>query len=230
METFHGKNVLITGGTSGLGLALARQLIELNAHVAVIARHRGNVARVTREHPGIIGLVGDISSKTSIHPLAGEVHARLGDVDYLFNVASELGPTPLRLLLDTECEDFELVLQTNLLGPFRLSKALLPAMMLKGEGVVVNISSDAAVSAYPHWGAYGVSKAALDHLSRIFDAELQARGVRFLAIDPGDMRTPLHFAAIADADPDTLRDPDESARLILTVLANRDYSVTRRSV
>ena len=79
---------------------------------------------------------------------------------------------PLRLLIETECEALGQVLGTNLLGPFRLMKAVLPSMLLQGNGLVVNISSDAAVCAYSTWGAYSISKAGLDHLSRIFDAEL----------------------------------------------------------
>ena len=91
----------------------------------------------------------------------------------------------------------------------------MPDMLLRGAGLVINVSSDAAVSAYPRWGAYGVSKAALNHLTRIFHEELRERGVRFLAVDPGDMRTPMHFAAIPDADPDALLDPADAARRVL---------------
>lgn len=224
------KHVLITGGTSGLGKALAIQLTHLGAKVAVIARTESNLKTLTQQHPAIIGIQGDVSVKDQIHPLAAEMHTRLGDVDILLHVASTLGPTPLRLLVDTECEDLEQVLQTNLIGPFRLTKALLPAMLLKGRGIVVNISSDAAVSAYPRWGIYSISKAALDHQTRIFDEELKDQGVRFLAIDPGDMNTPMHFAAIPNADPQSLRDPADSAQRIISLLATQDFTAVRRSV
>lgn len=224
------KHVLITGGTSGLGKALAIQLTHLGAKVAVIARTESNLKTLTQQHPAIIGIQGDVSVKDQIHPLAAEMHTRLGDVDILLHVASTLGPTPLRLLVDTECEDLEQVLQTNLIGPFRLTKALLPAMLLKGRGIVVNISSDAAVSAYPRWGSYSISKAALDHQTRIFDEELKDQGVRFLAIDPGDMNTPMHFAAIPNADPQSLRDPADSAQRIISLLATQDFTAVRRSV
>ena len=96
---------------------------------------------------------------------------------------------PLRLLLDTECEDLERALAVNLVGPFRLTKALAGPMVLRGRGLVVHVSSDAAVEAYPRWGAYGVSKAALDHLGRIWAAELAGTGVRVLTVDPGEMDT-----------------------------------------
>jgi NAD(P)-dependent dehydrogenase (short-subunit alcohol dehydrogenase family) len=224
------KNIVISGGSSGLGKALAIQYYEAGARVAIIARHADRIEEMLQEFPGMIGLVADISKKESIHPLAGELHTKLGEVDILFNVASTLGPVPLRLLIDTDCEDFEDVLQTNLLGPFRFTKALLPSMLLREQGVIVNISSDAAVQAYPHWGAYGVSKAALDHLTRIFQAELESQGLRCYAIDPGDMRTPLHFAAVPDADPAKLRDPFDSARRIIQIISDPDAHEVRTAL
>jgi NAD(P)-dependent dehydrogenase (short-subunit alcohol dehydrogenase family) len=133
----------------------------------------------------------------------------------LVNNASSLGPAPLALLADTECEDFERALATNVLGPFRLTKALLGALSSsarEGRGsVVLNVSSDAALNPYAQWGAYGASKAALHHMSRIWNEELAAEGVRFLSLDPGDMDTPLHALALPDADPATLR-PEAAAR------------------
>ncbi len=129
--------------------------------------------------------------------------------------ASTLGPTPLRLLLDTECEDLAQVLETNLVGPFRLTKVLAGAMAIRGAGVIVHISSDAAVEPYARWGAYGASKAAQDHLSKILAAELEGTGVRVLAVDPGEMDTAMHAAAIPEADRATLQRPaDVAARIV----------------
>lgn len=227
LNKWNNKNIVITGGTTGLGRSLALQLESAGANVAVIARTQKNINAITKEHPRLIGIQGDISKKEQIYPIAGQVQSRLGDVDILFNVASDLGVTPLRLLIDTECEDFERVLQTNLLGTFRLTKALLPAMLLKKQGIVINISSDAAINPYPKWGAYSVSKAAVDHLSRIFNEELKEQGIHFLSIDPGDMNTPMHFAAIPDADPKQLRDPQDSARQILQLIIKGNFSLVR---
>jgi NAD(P)-dependent dehydrogenase (short-subunit alcohol dehydrogenase family) len=227
MNSFKNKNVVITGGSSGLGRALALQLLEKGAKVAIVARSPEPLKALKQEYPALLTFQADVSDKHAIHPLAAAIQSQLGDVDLLINGASSLGPTPLRYLVDTECEDLEAVLQTNLIGPFRLTKALLPGMLLKQAGqakLVVNISSDAAISAYPTWGSYSVSKAALDHLSRIFDAELQAQGVRFLAIDPGDMDTPLHRAAVPDANPAELRDPADSARALIALIEAQDFA------
>jgi NAD(P)-dependent dehydrogenase (short-subunit alcohol dehydrogenase family) len=215
--------VAITGGTSGLGLSLVRELLNRGAEVAFVARSRDRVKRVVHELSGAHGIVGDVSRKEEIHPLAVQIVGALGGLDVLINNASDLGPAPLKLLADTECEDFERALATNVLGPFRLTKALLGSLAAsarEGRGaVVVNVSSDAAVNAYPHWGAYGASKAALLHLSRIWDEELSLEGVRILSIDPGDMDTPLHAAAVPDADRSTLKSPEVAARELMDTVA-----------
>ena len=222
-KQFNGLRVAITGGTSGLGLALVDALREAGAQVAFVARDSHRVSAVALRRPGAHGIAGDVSSKESIHAIAMQVTSALGALDILVNNASSLGPVPLAPLADTECEDFEIALQTNVLGPFRLTKALLGALAASArEGrpaIVVNISSDAAVSAYAGWGAYGASKAGLAHMSRIWDEELKAHGVRVVAHDPGDMDTPLHALAIPDADPADLKTPDQSARELLERIA-----------
>src|SRR5204863_3162190 len=124
---------------------------------------------VARAHPNASGIVGDVASKEDIYPIALQILGGLGGLDVLVNNASSLGPVPLALLADTECEDLELALATNVLGPFRLTKALLGLLAASargsvGEGtgaLVVNVTSDAAVTPYPGWGAYRASKAAL---------------------------------------------------------------------
>ena len=220
---FAGVRAAVTGGTSGLGLALVRELLDRGARVAFVARGRDRVERVAREHDGAHGIVGDISIKDDIHPIAIQIVGELGGVDVLVNNASDLGPAPLRLLADTDCEDLERALATNVLGPFRLTKALLGALSAsareRGGAVVLNISSDAAINAYPCWGAYGASKAALRHLSHIWDVELAAEGVHVLSMDPGDMDTPLHAMALPDADPATLKRPEVAARELVEAIA-----------
>jgi NAD(P)-dependent dehydrogenase (short-subunit alcohol dehydrogenase family) len=218
-----GLRVAITGGTSGLGLALVEQLTARGARVALVARGAERVERVARQH-GAHGITGDVSVKEDIYPIALQITGELGGLDVLINNASDLGPTPLAMLSDTECEDLERAFATNVIGPFRLTRALIGALAAsarEGRGaVVLNISSDAAVNPYPGWGAYGSSKAAFHHLTRIWNEEHQADGVHFVSMDPGDMDTPMHAAAIPDADPSTLKRPEESAReLIEAILA-----------
>jgi NAD(P)-dependent dehydrogenase (short-subunit alcohol dehydrogenase family) len=198
MKTLSGVRVAITGGTSGLGLALVEALTERGATVAFLARDAERVAAVAAWLDGTHGIVGDVARKDTIHPIALELVGRLGGVDVLINNASSLA--------------------TNLVGPFRLTKALLGSLAAAardhGAALVVNLSSDAAVTPYAGWGAYGASKAALLHLSRIWDAELAPYGIRVEAVDPGDMDTPLHAVAVPDADRSTLKQPADAAREI----------------
>jgi NAD(P)-dependent dehydrogenase (short-subunit alcohol dehydrogenase family) len=213
--------IAVTGGTSGLGLALVRQLVARGARVAFIARTVENVEQIAKE-TGACGIVGDVGRKEDIYPVALQVLGNLGGLDALINNASALGPTPLSLLADTECEELEQALAVNLLGPFRLTKALFGALAASARtergAVVINVSSDAAITPYARWGAYGASKAALRHLTTIWAEEVKAQGIAFLSLDPGDMDTPLHALAVPDADRTTLRPPEDAAKEIVRSL------------
>jgi NAD(P)-dependent dehydrogenase (short-subunit alcohol dehydrogenase family) len=217
-----GKSALVTGASRGLGRALAERLAAAGARVVLVARSAPEleqVAQSIRETGGEAhALAYDVGRKEDVYPLAGAAAALVGPIDLLIHNASSLGPTPLRLLLDTDCEDLARVLETNLLGPFRLSRAVAGSMALRKTGCIVHISSDASVNAYQHWGAYSVSKAALDHLSRLWAAELAERGVRVLSIDPGEMDTQMHRDALPDADPRALAQPAQVAARIVDVI------------
>jgi NAD(P)-dependent dehydrogenase (short-subunit alcohol dehydrogenase family) len=215
--------VVVTGASRGLGRALAEQLAERGARVVLTARDGAELERIAaaltmrglRAH----ALPAYIADKRAIYPLAGEAAALVGPIDVLINNASTLGPVPLVPLLDTACEDLELALAVNLVGPFRLIKAVLGSMVVRGRGVIVNVSSDAAVEGYPTWGAYGASKAALDHLTRVWANEHDvARGVRMLTVDPGEMDTQLHAAAMPDEDRSVLARPERVASSIVQMI------------
>ena len=222
MNPLAGKNVVITGGSRGLGRALGVVFARAGAHVALVARDPGPlseaVAEIRAAGGDAHGIVADVADRDAAQAIAGQAAARLGPVDILVNNASTLGPVPLRLLLDTDCEDLERALAVNLVGPFRLTKALAGAMVLRGSGTVVNITSDAATEAYERWGAYGASKAGLLHLGRIWAAELAGTGVRVVDFDPGEMDTRMHADAMPDADRSTLADPAEVAERLVAEL------------
>src|SRR5687768_9555147 len=113
-EVFHGLRVAITGGSSGLGLALVGELLDRGAQVVFVARRRESVERAAQQYRGAHGIVGDVSRKDDTHPIAMQIVGLLGGLDVLINNASDLGPAPLALLADTECEDFERAIATNL--------------------------------------------------------------------------------------------------------------------
>ncbi len=222
----EGRGVLITGGSKGLGAALAEELARAGARVAIVARGSDDLERVAARIRAAgfeaHAVPGDVGDKRAVHGIAGAAAALVGPVEVLVHAASTLGPTPLRLLFDTECEDLEAVLQTNLVGPFRLTRIVAGGMALRGSGVVVHVSSDAAVAAYPRWGAYSVSKAALDHLNRLWAAELSSTGVRFFSVDPGEMDTEMHAAAMPEADRTALARPQAVARRVARMIAGAE--------
>jgi|HubBroStandDraft_3_1064219.scaffolds.fasta_scaffold05225_2 NAD(P)-dependent dehydrogenase (short-subunit alcohol dehydrogenase family) len=220
----QGKGILITGASRGLGAALARELARRGARLILVARGEQaleEVAAAIRAAGGEAhAIAADVGAKDEVYPIAGAAASLLGDVEVVVHNASELGPVPLQLLADTACEDLEHVFAVNLVGPFRLTKALAGPMLLRGRGLVVHVSSDAATAAYPRWGAYGASKAAFDHLARIWAAELAGTGVRFFGVDPGEMDTEMHAAALPDADRTTLARPQEVAWKLAEMIAD----------
>lgn len=223
---------LITGASKGLGRALAHELASRGTRVVMVARGRAELERAaafvreTSGGPPPITLAYDVSDKYAIHPLAQIAAELAGEVDVLVHNASDLGPLPMVPLMDLACEDFQRVLETNLIGPFRLTKAVAGSMALRRRGTVVFLSSDAAVNAYETWGAYGVSKAAADHLARTFAAELAIHGVRCFSVDPTDMDTDMHRAALPDADPATLARPEVIARRIARMIDSSERAPT----
>ena len=218
----RGRSALVTGGSRGLGAALGETLAKRGARVVLVAREEKALAKVVQkiraEGGEAHGIAFDVGDKESAHRITGAAAALVGPIDVLVQNASTLGPLPMPFLLDTACEDLQSVLETNLVGPFRVDKIVGGSMALRKTGVIVHVSSDAAVNGYPKWGAYGVSKAALDQLGRVLGAELADHGVRVFSVDPGEMDTKMHADAIPDADKATLERPDRVAERIVAMI------------
>ena len=214
------KNVLITGASRGLGRALSELLAAQGASVVMVARSEGPlleaVAAIRTKGGDAHALAVDVAADPA--RIAGAAVAMTGPIDVVIHNASTLGPVPLRPLAETSEQDFARALEVNLVAPFRITRALVGPMVQRGRGLVVHISSDASVEAYPTWGAYSVSKAGLDHLSRIWAAELDGTGVRVLAVDPGEMNTVMHADAMPDVDPSELAAPEDVAARIVKLI------------
>ena len=209
--------VLITGASKGLGRAVAHELARLGHPLILNARGAEELREVERELSQltrVVAVAGDVSE------IAEEIAARgvqeFGRVDVLINNASDIGPSPMPPLELYPWEALLRVFKVNAVAPFHLIQLLLPGMRSRGHGTIVNISSDAAVNAYAGWGGYGGSKAALQHMSRILEKELDGSGVRVLVIDPGDMNTEMHRLAEPGVDLSHLPDPSSVAPRILT--------------
>lgn len=209
--------VLITGASKGLGRAVAHELARLGHPLILNARGAEELREVERElstFTKVVAVAGDVSE------VAEEIAARglqeFGRVDVLINNASDIGPSPMPPLESYPWEALLRLFKVNAVAPFHLIQLLLPGMRSRGHGTIVNISSDAAVNAYAGWGGYGGSKAALQHMSRILEKELDGSGVRVLVIDPGDMNTEMHRLAEPGVDLSHLPDPSSVAPRILT--------------
>jgi NAD(P)-dependent dehydrogenase (short-subunit alcohol dehydrogenase family) len=218
--------VLITGGTRGLGRALARILASRGMHVAIVARDQAAVDATVAELEELggtaLGIVADVGHPSSAERIAAVACAAFGRVDVLIHNAGSLGAVPLPNLLEMEPADLEAAFRVNTLGPVALTRALVGGMLLRRRGLIVHLGSDASVEAYPTWGAYGASKAAIEHISRTLAVELQGTGVRVLTVDPGEMNTQMHADAVPQAEPQNLADPADVARVLVQILEDED--------
>jgi short-subunit dehydrogenase len=212
---------LITGASQGLGLQIARLYAERGMGLILTARGRaqldlaaGELARTT----DVVALSGDVADPAHAERLVSTGLARFGRIDVLINNASELGPSPMPDLAGLDVHAFERILQVNMVAPLRLIQLVLPTMRARGSGLIVNVTSDAGVQAYPTWGGYGASKAGLEHLSRVLAAELEDSGVRVYVVDPGDMDTAMHRAAEPGVDLSHLPGPEKVASAFVQLL------------
>jgi NAD(P)-dependent dehydrogenase (short-subunit alcohol dehydrogenase family) len=207
---------LITGASRGLGLEAARAFAALGGRLVIAARDASalrTAASQLRLNTDVLPVAVDVSEDAE--RLVTSAIEHFGRVDVLVNNASELGPSPMPALMDYHWEDLERVLRVNVLAPLHLAQLVLPGMVARGRGVIINVSSDAGVEAYPGWGGYGASKAALEHLTRTLAAELDGTGVRVYAVDPGDMNTEMHRLAEPGVDLSGLPGPEVSAPAFL---------------
>lgn len=213
------KTALITGASRGLGYALARSMSTRGWNLIIDARSAGaleSARAVFSQATPVIAIAGDITHPGHRRALAGAA-ASTGGLDAIINNASILGPSPQPELLDYPLDVLAGVYQTNTIAPLALLQALRPA--IKPEACIINITSDAAIEAYPTWGGYGSSKAALEQLSNILAVENPSWRVYW--VDPGDMRTQMQQEAFPGEDISDRPQPEESVPGLLALLESR---------
>lgn len=193
---------LITGASRGLGALLADFLAAQGYDLVLTARGANVLESVVtglRKYGGtVLALPGDVADAAHRKTLVVTAQS-LGGLDLLINNASDLGTTPLPTLTEYALDDLRRVFDVNVFAPLALIQEALP-LLKERKGLVINLSSDAAVGGYPGWGGYGASKAALDLMSLTLANELRDQGVSVVAVDPGDMRTEMHQAAFPGED------------------------------
>ena len=214
------RNALITGGSAGLGRALALALVEAGWTITIDGRqgdrlHRTGEDLVSRSAADrVVTVSGDIAHADHRAALVTAA-ARRGPVGLVVNNASDLGRSPLPRLRELDPVTFRRIWEVNVAAPLHLLQEVWPH--LAEDAVIVNVSSDAAVEHYEGWGGYGSSKAALDHLTLTLAVEEQAI---CYAVDPGDMRTAMHQAAFPGEDISDRPDPTEVAPRLLALVGS----------
>ncbi|MGH2399950.1 MAG: SDR family NAD(P)-dependent oxidoreductase [bacterium] len=210
--TLRDRVVVITGASKGLGREIARRFARTGARLVLVARGEAALRDVAEELSGtadVLAVAADVGEEAE--QIAASALDRFGRVDVLINNASEIGPSPMPSLDAYPWDALLRVFRTNAVAPLHLIQLLLPQMKARREGVIINVTSDAGVAAYPGWGGYGASKAALEHLSRVLAAELEGSGVRVYVVDPGDMNTEMHRLAEPGVDLSHLPGPEVPA-------------------
>ncbi len=191
MGFFDGQIAWVTGAGRGIGRAAALALADQGAAVAVVSRTQSEVDHVadeiqTRGGKSIATLL-DVSNWDMVAWAAQQTEQTLGPIDILINNAGVLDP--LGKLWTTDPEQWSRLIDINLSGAYYCMRAVLPGMIQRGRGVIVNVSSGAASSASPGWSAYATSKAGLDHLTRCLAVDLKGTPIRTYALHPGLIET-----------------------------------------
>jgi NAD(P)-dependent dehydrogenase (short-subunit alcohol dehydrogenase family) len=213
---------LITGGSAGLGLALATALADRGWNLIIDARGAPDLrSAATALGPSTIALAGDVADPAHRRELA-ETAAGFGALDLLVNNASSLGPSPLPALANYPIADLVTIHQVNVVAPLGLIQLTLP-LLRAARGTILNISSDAAVEPYPGWGGYGSTKAALDQVTAVLAAELGPTQpeLRIYGFDPGDLRTAMHQRAFPGEDISDRPEPATVVPALLRLLDDR---------
>jgi NAD(P)-dependent dehydrogenase (short-subunit alcohol dehydrogenase family) len=213
--------VLITGASRGLGAALAQEWAKRGAALLLTARGANDLNSLAKELSRTTDVLAepiDVTDDRRMRAFVETAISTFGRIDVLVNNASTLGGSPMPKLEDLGAPAFFELMDVNVRAPLAIAQLVLPHMRANAAGTIVNVTSDAAVNAYPGWGGYGASKAALEHLSRILAAELDGSGIRVLVLDPGNMDTQMHRDAEPGEDLSSLRKPEEVAPTFIDVI------------
>jgi NAD(P)-dependent dehydrogenase (short-subunit alcohol dehydrogenase family) len=224
----QGKAALITGASRGIGLGIARAFAREGASVFLCARGEGALREAASGLEGAGARVGyaaaDVSDPKSAERLVSSARARFPDLEILVNNASILGKRAPIAELDVATWDE--VLRVNTSSLFYVTRPLIPHLVARGGGSIINVSSSVGRKGKPNWGAYAVSKFGLEGFTQVLAAELEAEGVRVNSVNPGATRTDMRAEAYPDEDPETLPTPDDIAEIFVHLASDESRSVT----
>jgi len=220
MENISGKNALVTGAGKGIGKAIAIALAKEGVNVALLARTKNDVERVAKEieQYGIKAttVIADVSNMESINSAVTQVQSELGFIDILINNA---GIGKFGKFLELAPEEWEDIIKVNLLGPYYVTRAVVPQMINEQTGDIINISSTAALNPAAVTSAYSASKAGLNALSASLMQELRKHNIRVTALNPSTTATNMAIdLKLTDGNPDKVMQPEDLAEFVIAQL------------
>ncbi|UOQ45199.1 SDR family oxidoreductase [Halobacillus salinarum] len=197
------KNIMITGASKGLGRALALGFAAKGNRLAICARGKEELEQtkdaIINVGAEAIAVQADAANKQDVERFVSIVEKKWGNIDVLINNASVFGPGP-EYLIDYDADSFQEVVRVNVMNPFLVTKRVLPGMMTRKQGSVINITSEAGHTGFAEWGAYGISKFAVEGMTQTWAEELKPYHIRMNMVDPGEMDTAMHRRAVPDCD------------------------------
>ncbi len=230
----HGKVALITGASRGIGLAIARAYLQEGAAVALCARDAVALAAAaeTLRSPGdelrVLARPCDVTRPEEVEALIAAVEAAFGRLDVLVNNAAVLGPrVPIA---EYPLEAWREVLEVNVTGVFLVTRAALPLMRRTGGGSIILLSSGVGRRGRARWGAYAVSKGAVEILTQVLAEELAPEGIRVNAVNPGPTRTRMRAQAYPEEDPLSLPAPEEIVPIFIYLASDESRAITGQSL
>ncbi|MEH7178898.1 SDR family NAD(P)-dependent oxidoreductase [Neobacillus vireti] len=223
------KVVMITGASKGLGRALTLAFAKEGASLAICARTPKGILEVKEEAEAlgakVLAVTADISLTRDVERFVAMTEEEFGQIDILINNASILGPSPMPLLLDYPEDDFAEVLRVNSMSTFLVTRRVIPGMLQRNQGSIINVTSEAGNVGYAGWGAYGISKFAVEGLTETWADELSSTNVRVNMVDPGEMDTDMHRLAVPDCDY-SLAKPEDVVHVFLYLASEKSIGIT----
>lgn len=228
----EGKTLVITGASRGLGKALAERFATEGAKLALCARSEPALQSLARalEKQGVevFASACDISNSVQVQDFTSAVLQRFGTVDGLINNAGILGTRGP--LVDQDVREWDEVVQTNLHGSFFMTKAVLPTLMSKGSGFIINVSSSVGRAGRKEWGAYAVTKFGIEGMTQVLAEEVKKYNVRVNAVNPGPLATEMRRAAYPSEDQSILRTPDQITDVFVYLASKDGVGITGQSL
>ena len=231
-KILRGKVALVTGGSRGIGRAIAAAYVQRGASVFICGRNANDVGATLREirrTDGVIyGIAGDVGRAQDVESIVGKTRERFGTIDVLVNNASILGPR--EPIANYPLSAWEEVLRINLTGIFLMTRAVLPMMLERKSGSIINVTSGVGRQGKARWGAYAASKGGLEAFTQVLADEVSQSGIRVNSVNPAATRTQMRAHAYPAEDPAILPTPEEITPIFIYLASDASAGVTGQSL